>query len=99
MKQQREKKGDGNTEPQTESSPQGLIQSLYCKAAGLGLRMASFWKFTLLLPIGEKMYLFYILISVTGLPVAWAETEMLIIIVQIMCMEGSVYINPHLDVN
>lgn len=82
-----------------ESSPQGLIKNLYWEAAGPGLIMASFWKLTLLLPVGERTYLFHILTSVSGLPVAWEETEMLTIIVQTMCMEGSVTVNPHLDVN
>lgn len=74
-------------------------QNLYWDAAGPVLSMASFWKLILLLPVGQRMYLFHILVSMSVLPAAWGSSEVLIIIIQIMCMESSVAINSHLDVN
>ena len=99
MMEWRERRRDRNTWPRTESSPQRLCKSLYWEAAGPVLSIVSFWKLILLLPVGQRMYLFHILVSVSVLPGAWGNSEVLIIIIQIMCMEGSVTTNPHLDVN
>ena len=64
---------DKNTQPQTESSPQRLIKSLYWEAAGLVLSEASVWRLTLPLPIGQGRYFFHIPVSVSDLPVAWGK--------------------------